>query len=544
VNERIEKKLDSLPESPGVYIMKGAAGRVIYVGKALNLRDRVRSYFAAGTSDERAFVPLLSDLLDDLDVIITRTEKEAYLLENELIKKYRPKFNVRLRDDKNYLSLRLDLRQEFPRIERIRRPRKDGARYFGPFVSAREARQMLRMANRRFGLRTCSEVNFRNRSRPCMQGQMRRCIAPCVKAGEVKESYAEAIRRAALFLSGRDEELIPVLAEAMKRAAARLDYEEAAALRDTISAMETSRERQGVLDPSLPDSDSFGLAFDGKSASVCVLSFRGGRLLGKRCYDFDEVSQTVQEVLAAIVGQYYTGDVQVPQEVLLPEPPDGIEALEEILADKRGAKVSVLAPARGPRKDLVEMAARNADHHLKLVSDRDEVLEEIRRRFALKRFPRVIECYDISHLGGTNTVAARVVFVNGAPDKELYRHYHIREETAGDDMAAMHEVLSRRFSPQSGETAPDLVLIDGGKAQLGTAADVMKSAGLFDRIDLLSIAKGDRVKGDAIYLPGRKNPVWLGMRSKELHLLMRVRDEAHRFGRNFQQHTRERDALE
>jgi excinuclease ABC subunit C len=515
---------------------------VLYVGKALNLRDRVGSYFAAGTSDDRFFVPMLSDLLADIEVIITGNEKEAWLLENEMIKRHRPKFNVKLRDDKNYLSLRLDMRAKFPRIERIRRPRKDGARYFGPFISAREARQMLRVANRRFGLRTCSDINFSNRSRPCVQGQIRHCVAPCVHPEEA-EKYSEAVRRAALFLSGRDEELIPVLKDAMEKAAERLDFEEAAMLRDAISAMESSRERQGVLDPSLPDSDAFGFAFDGRSAAVCVLSFRGGRLAAKRCYDFAEASQSVPEITSSVVGQYYSGDVQTPPEVLLPELDDGAAALEDVLSDRRGSRVRVLAPGRGPRKDLAGMAARNADHHLKLVSDRDEVLDNLRRRFRLGRFPRVIECYDISHLGGENTVAARVVFVNGAPEKSLYRHYHIRAETAGDDAAAMHEVISRRFSSNASEAAPDLVLIDGGKAQLGAAVDVLEKRGLLERTDLMAIAKGERNAGDCIYLPGRKNAVRPGPRSGELHMLMRVRDEAHRFGRSFQQFTRERGAL-
>ena len=491
MNDALRHKLDLLPSAPGVYLMKGRGGRMLYVGKALNLRDRVRQYFAEGSSDERAFVPLLGELLEDIEVVIVRSDKEAYLLENELIKKHRPKFNVRLRDDKNYLSLRMDLAHEFPRIERIRRPVRDGARYFGPFVSAKEAREMLRMANRRFGLRVCSEVNFRNRTRPCIQGQIGTCLAPCVTPAEVKERYAEGVRRAVLFLSGRDEELVAVLKTAMADAAARLDYEEAASLRDTIAGMETSRERQGVVDPTIPDADVFGLAFDGASAAVCLLHFRGGRLQGKRCYSFDEVSQAVPEVLGAVLGQYYAERAQVPDEIMAPDEPEGAGSIAAALSELAGRTVRITVPKRGARADLIEMAARNADHHLKLVTDRDEVLALLRRHLGLRRFPRVIECYDISHLGGTHTVAARVTFVNGLPDKERYRHYHVRGGTAGDDIAAMHEVLSRRFSaaassglqprpPPRGagsafslqpgvDDAPDLLLIDGGRAQLNAA---------------------------------------------------------------------------
>ncbi|MBI5529828.1 MAG: excinuclease ABC subunit UvrC [Deltaproteobacteria bacterium] len=579
MDEALKRKLDSLPASPGVYLMKDAAGRVFYVGKAVSLRDRVRQYFAEGTTDERAFVPLLGDLLADIDVVLTRTDKEAYLLENELIKKHRPKFNVRLRDDKNYLSLRLDLREEFPKIERVRRPKNDGARYFGPFVSGREAKLMYRLANRLLDLRVCSDNEFRHRSRPCVQGLMGNCLAPCVKPDEVRERYAEAAKRAVMFLSGKDEDLIAALKDAMAAYAEKLEFEAAASIRDTIEAMEAARERQTIVDPSIPDSDVFGVAFDGRSAAVCMLHFRAGRMSGKRCYSFDEVTQSVPEVIGAAVGQYYSDGAQIPGQIVVPEEPEAIDTLAEALSEKAGRAVRIAAPRRGARADLIEMAAQNADHHLKLVSDRDETLALIKRRFGLRRFPRVIECFDISHLGGTHTVASRVTFAGGLPDKERYRHYHIRTETAGDDVAAMHEVLSRRFggsdsrlttddcrltthdsrlaASDSGPTsspmphasclpddAPDLLLMDGGRAQLNAAADVLDAAGLAGSVDLLAIAKGNRTHGDAIYLPGRKNPVLPGPRAKELHLLMRVRDEAHRFGREFQQRTREKHALE
>ena len=544
MNAALKHKLDNLPANPGVYLMKGAGGRVLYVGKALNLRDRVRQYFAEGTSDERAFVPLLGEILEDVEVVLTNTDKEAYLLENELIKRHRPKFNVRLRDDKNYLSLRIDLGVEFPRIERVRRPKDDGARYFGPFVSGREAKLMFRLANRLLNLRVCGETEFRNRSRPCVQGLMGNCLAPCVKPDEVRERYAEAVQRAILFLSGRDEELIAALKKAMAGHAGRLEFEAAASMRDTIAAMEAARERQTIVDPSIPDADVFGVAFDGRNAAVCLLHFRSGRLSGKRCYAFDEVTQSVPEVVGAVVGQYYGERAQIPGEVMVPEEPEGIGTLAEALAERAGHKVRIVVPRRGARADLIEMAVRNADHHLKLVSDRDETLALIKHRFGLNRFPRVIECFDVSHFGGTHTVASRATFVNGEPDTALYRHYHVRGETAGDDVVAMHEVLSRRFAPGPGQDdAPDLLLVDGGRAQINAAHDVFAGRGLVGKVDLLSIAKGDRRRGDAIYMPGRKNPVLLGPRSKELHLLMRVRDEAHRFGRNFQQRTRERGAL-
>jgi excinuclease ABC subunit C len=575
VNEALKRKIESLPSSPGVYLMKDAAGRVFYVGKAVSLRDRVRQYFAEGTTDERAFVPLLGDLLADLDVVLTRTDKEAYLLENELIKKHRPKFNVRLRDDKNYLSLRMDLHEEFPKIERVRRPKNDGARYFGPFVSGREAKLMYRLANRLLCLRVCSDNEFRHRSRPCVQGLIGNCLAPCVKPDEVRERYAAAVKRSVAFLSGKDEDLIAALKDAMAAHAEKLEFEAAASIRDTIEAMEAARERQTIVDPSIPDSDAFGVAFDGGSAAVCLLHFRGGRMSGKRCYSFDEVTQSVPEVIGAAVGQYYSERAQIPAEILVPEEPEAAGALAEALSEMAGRTVRILVPRRGARADLCEMAARNADHHLKLVSDRDETLALIKRRFGLKRFPRVIECFDISHLGGTHTVGSRVTFVGGAPDKEHYRHYHVRTETAGDDVAAMHEILSRRFGISSNElrmsnetpelvrrpggpdstldtrhstfrlaeAAPDLLLIDGGRAQLNAATEVLLATGLAGTVDLLAIAKGDRKRGDAVFLPGRKNPVLPGPRARELHLLMRVRDEAHRFGREFQQKTREKAAI-
>jgi excinuclease ABC subunit C len=599
----LQEKVATLPTTPGCYLMRDKAGVIMYVGKAVNLRARVRSYFTK--SDPRAFVQILDDILGDLEVLLTHTEKEALLLENELIKKHQPRFNVMLRDDKNFISLRLDVKQPYPRLEVVRKVKRDGARYFGPYSSATAIRETLRVVNRYFRLRTCPDSVMQNRRRPCLQYQIKRCPGPCVL--EVpKDEYARAAEDVTLFLSGRADELTVQVRDRMKSAAKALRFEEAAQLRDQLGAIERSLEKQRAVSVDQVDQDAFGLHREGPLLVVTVLFVRQGRLGGGRHFPFKGQEFPDAELLAQLLAQYYDGGAFIPREVLLPLELEDAGAHEEWLSEKKGERVHVLAPRRGDKARLVDMARENAAHQFnewrKKEATSDEVLLKLMKRLGLSKLPRRIECYDNSHLQGTLAVGSRVTFTDGEPDKKLYRHYKIRTAAGDDDFRMMQEVLTRRLSRGREEgDLPDLIVIDGGKGQLGVARAVLKEQGLEARVDLCSLAKARVVDDEAlfaarqgfspedfhtemagvdepeaseeaddgreasfeprrgegrsrnagrwkkdtveqsperIFRPGRKNPIVLRANSHELFLLQRLRDEAHRFAITFQRQLR------
>jgi excinuclease ABC subunit C len=507
-------------------------------------------------------VPRLLERARDVDVVLTRSVKDALLLENELIKQHKPPFNVRLRDDKQYLGLRLDPREPWPRPVPVRRFRRDGALYFGPYTSSASLKEAVSNLRRVFPLRSCREAVFRDyarRGRPCIEFEMRRCLGPCVGL-VTPEAYAELVDGTVLFLRGRSEELARDLERRMQQAAREERYEEAGRLRDRLAAVERTVERQQIVGPRPVDRDVFGLARQGGEVLVQVLLVREGRVVGAHSYGFSDVRLDDGEVVGSFLGQYYAPESArpLPAEVLVPVAIEEAEALEGVLAEQAGRRVGVRQPRRGAGVELVEMAAANATHALTArLAARESVeaaLEELRERLGLRRLPRRVEGYDISTLQGALSVGSRVRFEDGQPEKGGYRRYRIREAAPGDDTACLREVLARRFARAQADPLPDLVLIDGGRGQLAVAQAAARDAGV--EVELLSLAKerdaesaSPRVrrsgwlKAERVFLPGRKDPLSLPPSSRGLLLLQRVRDEAHRFAIEFQRELRSRRHL-
>ena len=552
----LEQKLESLPVQPGCYLFKDKSGAVLYVGKAKSLRSRVRSYFQDGSSDVRAFIPFLRKHAQDLETIVTATEKEAAILENSLIKERKPRYNFKLRDDKEFLSLRLSLDHAFPRLELVRKPKKDGASYFGPYHSATTARRTLNLVEKQFKLRTCTDRELAGRSRPCLEYQIKRCLAPCVLEID-RDLYAQQVHAVGLFLDGRHDELTRELKDRMQAASENLEFELAGIYRDQLSAVESVREAQRVVVVTDRDQDVLGLYREGDLVELCMMVVRKGRVIDRGSFSMKGVELPDDEVVATFLREHYgeggSGEAHVPDEVIVPILPDGVDGVAEWLVERRAevvvsrrSKVEVLAPARGPRRALLEMASENAKHSFeekrRAADDIDERLARVQERLRLPTLPRRIECCDISHLGGADTVGAVVALLDGQLDKKRYRSYIVRAAQGGDDYQAMYEVLSRRFrrgkSAAEGEgdpdwQLPDLFVVDGGRGQLGVALAAAQDLGLHD-LCIVGLAKEkENVAGeklvDRIYLPGQKNPIALRANSPELFLLARARDEAHRF---------------
>lgn len=568
-------KLASLPTKPGCYLFIDKSGDVVYVGKAKSLRSRVRSYFQESGSDTRYFIPILRKIVADLETVVTATEKEAAVLENELVKQHKPRFNVKLRDDKDFLCLKLDMQKEWPMLETVRRPApEDKARYFGPYHSATSARRTLHLVNKHFQLRTCSDAEMASRRRPCLQYQIKRCLAPCVMDVD-RELYAEMVRSVALFLEGRHDELTGELTARMREASRELEFERAAIYRDQLRAVEAVREAQRVVYVKDVDQDVVGLYREGTLVEIELILVRQGRVIDTLSFSLRNMELPDDEVLGGFLNEYYgVASTTIPDEVLVPVLPDGAEGVAEWLSDRRGRKVSLLVPQRGPRADLLKMATENAAHAFRekqrSSDDLEGRLEELRERLRLPTLPRRIECCDISHLGGGDTVGSIVALLDGQPDKKRYRSFHVKSVADGDDYAAMYEVLARRFrrgkaaraagareksadgaaaaspSADAGQEAPrsapssgaewdlpDLFVVDGGRGQLQVALSAAHDLGLHD-LPIVGLAKeretqtGEKLV-DRVYLPGQKNGIPLRSTSSALFFLARARDEAHRF---------------
>jgi len=554
------ERVEALPTGPGVYLFKSEGGKVLYVGKAQNLRSRVRSYVSGG--DGRVRIPHLLERAHDVDVVLTRGVKDALLLENELIKQHRPPFNVRLRDDKQYLALRLDPREAWPRPTQVRRFKRDGAHYFGPYTSSASMKQAVSNLRRIFPLRSCRDAVFRDyarRGRPCIEYEMRRCLGPC--CGLVDPAgYAELVEGTLLFLRGRSTELRADLSRRMEEAAREERFEDAARLRDRIEAVDRTVERQQIVGERPVDRDVFGLARRGGEVEVQLLLVREGRVVGARSYGFSDVRLDDGEVVGSFLGQYYAPEQArpLPSEVLVPVEIEDATALEGVLGEQAGRRVAVRRPQRGPLVLLVDMAATNALHaltqRLEARESVDAALEELRDRLGLRGLPRRIEGYDISTLHGTLSVGSRVVFEDGQPLPAHYRRYRIREAAAGDDYACLREVFERRFARAEADPLPDLLMVDGGKGQLAVLQAALRDAGL--QVDAISLAKerdeesasprvrrSGGLKAERVFLPERKDAVLLLPSSRGLLLLQRVRDESHRFAIEFQRNLRSRRNL-
>jgi excinuclease ABC subunit C len=538
VADAAQRKLDKLPASPGVYVFHGADENVLYVGKARSLRNRVRSYFQPGSSDLRAFVGRLERELTDIETFVTYTDKEAALLENQLIKSHQPKYNVKLRDDKEYLSLRLDAKKPWPRLEVVRRPKPDRAQYFGPYHSATAARQTLRLVNRYFQLRTCTDTEFRQRSRPCLQYQIKRCPGPCVLAVDQKE-YRAQVANVARFLDGRHDELVRDIDGRMKGASGELEYERAAVYRDQLRAVERAQEEQRVAGVQKSDQDVIGFHRQGDQVEVAVLSMRGGRLFHVRTLPLRRVAVPNDEMLGAFILQHYAERISLPDDVLVPVTIEMSEALEELLSENRKRRVQIVEPKRGAKAKLLDLARENAEHAFhekeRAREDVEARLTELQRHLHLSLVPHRIECVDISHTGGEETVAVFVSLEDGVPTRERYRSFRVKQVSGGDDYAAMYEVLMRRLrrgkSGEEGWELPDLLVVDGGKGQLGVAIRAREDIGVPD-LDIASVAKprvtaAGEEEGDRVFRPGQKNAVPV-RGNAALSLLLLARDETHR----------------
>ncbi|HEY1373563.1 MAG TPA: excinuclease ABC subunit UvrC [Candidatus Binatia bacterium] len=553
----IQEKLEALPAQPGVYLMRDNAGKVIYVGKAKNVRARVRAYFRGG--EGRSQIEFLMNRVGDIETLLTSNEKEALILENNLIKQYKPRYNIRLKDDKSYLSIKINVRHPWPRITTTRKIVKDGSRYFGPYSSAIAARETLDVIEKHFLLRNCTEYNFKNRARPCLQYQIKRCLAPCVLPVDPNE-YQENLREATLFIEGKRQELIDELRRRMQEKSDALEFEAAARFRDQIQAVEKTIEKQRMVSHWGADQDIFGLYREGGFIEVQVLFVRQGKLTGNQAYSLEDLEFSDEEILEMLLTQFYQGERFVPDEILLPVDVEDREAREDYLGERRGKKVSILSPQRGDKRRLVEMAEENARQSYAERHDqekeRERMLLELKEKLRLKNYPARIECYDISNIHGTHAVGSMVTFINGEPDKQYYRHFRIRtvaEDVGGDDFAMMHEVLKRRFARGVAEgDLPDLVVVDGGKGQLGMAIAALHELGVRD-VDLAALAKMrvERAPRSAeiqrseerVFLPGQSNPVILKRNSNALFLLQRVRDEAHRFAITYHKKVRAKQTL-
>jgi excinuclease ABC subunit C len=534
----LEDQIQNLPTGPGVYLMKDQAGKVLYIGKAKNLRSRVRTYFGK-SADARLSLRFLMPKVRQVETLLTDTEKEALILENTLIKKHKPRHNIDLKDDKTYFSLRFGVQEKFPKLTLVRKVKRDGARYFGPYASSAAVKETLRALRSLFPLRTCSDANFRNRSRPCLNFQIKKCLGPCCDLVS-PEKYADLVQEVILFLEGKNSQLIKLLEERMRAASENLDFEEAARIRDQIGAVEQTLEKQKAVSQTPNDQDVFAFHRQGNAWEFQILFFRRGVLVGNKSFHFSRIRLPEEEALSAFLRRYYAEDPSIPQEVLLPLPLEDAPLLMDWLSEKRGGKVEVHAPRRGEKKSLVEMAQKNAEHAFREKVDETQslslLLQELKEKLRLKSLPHRIECFDISNLFGTLAVGSRVNFLDGEPDPSQYRHYRVHAPSFPDDYAMMYEILKRRYGKlePDGEK-PDLLVVDGGKGQLNVALAVLDELGLRD-VSAIGLAKdkGPSLKkitektADKVYLPNVKDPILLG-HSGSLRYLQRIRDEAHRF---------------
>jgi excinuclease ABC subunit C len=551
------EKWANMPARPGVYLMRDKAGKVIYVGKAKDLRARVRAYFS--NADERSQVQFLVRRVEDIEALVTASDKEALILENNLIKQYKPRYNIRLKDDKSYLSIKVTTAHPWPRIFTTRKIVKDGSRYFGPFSSAVAARETIDIIEKHFLLRNCTDHNFRNRSRPCLQYQIKRCMAPCVLPVS-EELYREQVRQAMLFIDGKRQELVSELKQRMREKSDALEFETAARIRDQIQAVEKTLEKQRMVSHWGADQDIFGLYREGGFIEVQVLLVRQGKLTDSHSYSLEDLEFPDEEIVASVLTQFYQGQRFTPDEILLPVELEDRAAREEYLSERKGRKVEILCPQRGDKRHLVQMAEENAAQSFAERHDqekaREKMLRELQEYLRLKRYPQRIECFDISTIHGAHAVGSMVTFINGEPDKNLYRHFRIKTidaSSGGDDFGMMLEMLKRRFARGKEEAdLPDLIVVDGGKGQLAMALTAMEELGITE-VDAVGLAKM-RVQAAArsaeierteerVFLPGQSNPVVLRRNSNALFLLQRVRDEAHRFAITYHRRLRAKQTL-
>ena len=550
----LKNKIASFPKSPGVYLMKDAARKVIYIGKANDLRSRVTSYFTG--KDTRPMAPFLMARVHDIEFINTATGKEALILENNLIKRHHPRYNVTLRDDKTYYHLSLDPTEKFPRLQLVRKRLNNNALYFGPYPSGVAAKETLRFVQQIFPLRTCRNRDFQLRPRPCLEYQIGKCPAPC-KGLIDEDAYRRMVHGVVSFLQGRRRELISDLKKQMNEASMELNYEEAARLRDRVAALEHALEKQNVDWGGAKDQDVLGLYEQNNNYQICILFVRLGKLLGSKSFAPVKVKADETEIISSCLTQYYDGETNIPDEIIIPCRLPDEEVIIEWLTEKKNKKIVLTVPSIGTKNALLDMANENArnlwDTVHKNRQQKETALQILQEKLSLTKLPRRIECYDISNISGKNAVGSMVVFQDGEPDKAGYRRYRIKASDEPDDYGMIYEVLSRRFS--RGENLPDLVVVDGGKGQLNVALSVLRDLKI--KVDAIGLAKEERAfissKGikkkkvakseDRVYLPGRKDAIYLSAWPQALKLLQQARDEAHRFALSYHHRVKLKDDL-
>lgn len=537
--------LKSVSHSPGVYLMQDKTS-VLYVGKAKDLYKRLSSYDRFSGAVHNKTSVMLSQVVK-VDTIITHTEKEALILEASLIKKHKPKYNIILRDDKNYPLIKVTLHEEWPRLMMTRRRKKDGAVYFGPFSSSSAMWSTLRLIHSIFPLRRCKGTKVKKRKRPCLNHQINNCLAPCVdRADQIK--YKEIVGKVLMILEGRNKVLIGRLKEQMQQAAINHDFEQAATLRDQIQALTKTLEKQVVVAGHLKDQDVFGFVRKDAAVAVVILFIREGVINGSRIYFLEDPYGDDKAILGQAINLFYDHQ-SLPPEIILPFEPEDMELLMEHFSDAKGKKVKLLVPRRGDKKQLVNMAQANGEQ---VFEERDKkekswqsLCRTMEKKLRLNRPPETIECLDISNISGKHAVGSLVCYEKGGANKSRFRHYKIRTVTGPDDYSMMAEVLERRLRRGLEENnLPDLFVVDGGRGQLSMAMNVAGQLDIIDQIDWIGIAKERDDEGEKLYKPGRKNPILLPSHNPVLLYLMRIRDESHRFGVTFHRKLRRQSTLQ
>ncbi len=541
-----ETALSSAPHSPGVYLMQDGKSTVLYVGKAKDLFKRLSSYaHYSGTTHSKTAVML--DRVRKVETIITNTEKEALILEASFIKKYKPKYNIILRDDKNYPYIKVTVQENWPRVFMVRRKTRDKARYFGPYSSVGSMWATLRLIAALFPLRNCKGSEIQPRPRPCLNRQIDRCLAPCA-GGADRVLYLEHVGKILMLLEGRNRDLIGTLEKQMLAASENLDFEGAAVLRDQIAALSRTLEKQVIAASHNKDQDVFGFARKDAAVMLAILFIRNGLINGSRTFFLADPYGDDASILSQVLGQFYHSDTLIPGEILLPFAPTDLQLLEEHLGDNAGMRIQVKIPQRGDSQQLVAMATTNALQAFEEKQQKsrswDNLGESLQQTLHLARLPVRIECLDISNISGKQAIGSLVCFSLGEPDKANFRHYKIKTVEGPNDYAMMREVLERRLRRGMEEqNLPDLFVVDGGKGQLGMALAVAGELGITESIDWLGIAKERQDEGEKIYKPGRKNPILLPAHNPVLLFLMRIRDESHRYGITFHRKLRNKATL-
>ncbi len=537
--------LDTVPASAGCYIFYDEKNKVIYVGKAINLKARIRSYLQ--NTDSRYHVRFLISKTQRIDYIVTRTEREALLLENTLIKQHKPRYNIRLKDDKNYLSLRIDPSEDFPRLTFVRRPKKDHAIYFGPFHSASTIRDIHKQLHFIVPLRRCTDNNFKNRTRPCLYYDIGTCLAPCVQLIS-KQQYAQLVQQAILLLQGKTDTLEKEFLNQIKQSSEELKFEQAGLIRDRLFALRKIMEPQNILLFNQSHNiDGWGLYSSENQLIIYILFYQEGKLIGSRHFSLTvPLEMPLSEYLGTLLVETYTQKLPIPEEILLPVEIEEVQSISEILSSIRNKKVNITIPRRGNKEELIRLACKNAE--LKYLEEKEQqaskgaILQEIQRWLHLPKLPRRIECFDASTYQGDSTVVGMVVFEDGLPFKSHYRKFSIKKEDIHDDYYALREALTRRYTDLTDIPYPDLLLIDGGKGQLGVAVSVLQDLNI-DNIACAGIAKARNKNSknknvptqERFFIPKRSNPIMIHpQNSPALLLLQQIRDEAHRFAIQYQ----------